>query len=159
MLGRCRVAVVDVDEHDVLGLEIAVDDTLGVRGAQRSCHLLDDAHGAHRLDAKLARLQLVEQLAEALALDQLEHEEERAIGQLAEVARRDDVGVRDVTGRDRFTLEPRHDLGCARHRRVQDLERHLLAHVDVLGAVDGAHAAFAQHLDDAVAIGDDGSGR
>ena len=59
--------------------------------------------------------------------------------------------VLDATGRDRFTLEARDDLGEGRHLLVQDFDRHRLAHVDVLGAIHRAHAATADQRFDAVA--------
>ena len=52
-------------------------------------------------------------LAEARSLDELEHEEERAVLELAEVGRGRDVRMIDVRGRHRLALEARDDLASA----------------------------------------------
>ena len=90
-------------------------------------------------------------LGEALPLDELEHQIERTILQLAEVTGRYDVWVLDATRGYCFTLEARHHLREGRHLLVQNLDRHRLAHVDVLGAIHRAHAATANQCFDPVA--------
>ena len=94
-------------------------------------------------------------VAQALAFDVLEHEEERAVLELAEVGRGGDVRVLDVRGGHRLALEARDDLGHARHLGVEHLDRDALAHERVLGRVDRAHAALAEERVDAVAIRED----
>ncbi len=141
-----------LDQHDVVGLQIAVNDAGGVRGAEAAGHLACDEKGA--LDGE--RRVGADELGEALALDVLEHEIERAVGELAEIRRHGDVRVVDAAGRDRLELEPLHDLRHGRHFAVQYLHRDGLAHQDVLTAVHGAHAADAELLVDPVPVVADG---
>ena len=110
-LHEVRVAVA-LDEHDVLGLEIAMHDLERVRALERAGDLPRDVERAAELEPP-AR----DDLAQARALDELEHEEERAVLELAEVGGGDDVRVVDVRRRHRLALEARDDLGQARHLR------------------------------------------
>ena len=147
-LHEVRVAVV-LDEHHVLGLEVAVDDARGVRGAERRGDAPQDVNRA--FERQRAVLQLV---AQAAPRDVLEDEEERAVAQAAEVGGRGDVGVLDVPGGDGLALEAREDLGALREVGVEHLERDALAHVHVLREVHRAHAALAQQVLDAVTLRD-----
>jgi hypothetical protein len=97
----------------------------------------------------------VEVLGEADAADQLDHEVGAAVGELAGVDRAGDVGVIDAGGGDGLALEAGAGLGVARELGADDLDRDLLAQLEVLGDVDGAHATFTEQLDDAVAAVDD----
>jgi len=94
-------------------------------------------------------------LPERRAAHELEHQVVRAVGHLAEVAGRGDVLVLDVGADDRLALEARDEPGQALGVGVQDLDRHALAHVDVLARVDDPHPAGREHVVDAVAVGDD----
>jgi hypothetical protein len=85
------------------------------------------------------------------AVDELEREEVGAVVELTEVGRRGDVLVDDVGARDGLALEARNDIGARVRDIVQELDRHRLAHVDVLAGVDGAHAAFGDACVDAIA--------
>ena len=96
----------------------------------------------------------VDEQPELDALDVLHHEEERAVVGGAEVGDVDDVGVLDARGGARLAPETLDQIGRARVRRVQDLDRHALADLDVLGLVDAAHAAFAAQALDVVAAGE-----
>ena len=68
----------------------------------------------------------------------------------AEVGDVDDVRVVDRRRRARLAQEAMDRLLVARELRVQDLHRDGLLDVDVLAAVDGAHAAAAEDLVEAV---------
>ena len=103
------------------------------------------------------RARFAHQLGQALAFDELEHQIERAVLQLTEVTGGHHVRMLDATRGDRFTLEARDDLGEGGHLLVQDLDRHGLAHVHVLGAIDRAHAATADQCFDSVAPGKQGA--
>ena len=50
-----------------------------------------------------------------------------------------------------FVAESRDGFGILRQALRQELERHLLVELQVVGAVDFAHPAFAQQRHDAVA--------
>ncbi len=142
-LHEVRIALAR-DEHHVLGLEIAVHDAQRVRAPEGARDLPGDVHRAPELEPAL-----VDDLAQAAALDELEHQEERTVLELSEVRGRRDVRVIDVGGGHRLALEARHDFGHAAHLRVEHLHREALAHVGVLGLVDRTHPAFAdQALDE-----------
>ncbi len=100
-----------------------------------------------------------DQRAQALADHELEDEEERAVGELAEVGRGSNVRVVDGAREDRLTLEPRHHLRLPEQLAVKHLQREELAHVRVLDAVDDPHAALAESFHDPIAICDQGVGR
>ena len=94
---------------------------------------------------------------ERLALQVLHHEEDRAVVRLAEVGDVDDVGVVDEARRARLAQEALDRLLAAAVAVVEDLHRHLFADVDVLAAVDDAHAAAPDDLVQLV-LADGGTG-
>jgi hypothetical protein len=142
-----EVLVLAAQQEHVLRLHVAVDDALGVRGAQRRRDLLRDQQ-----DALLGQRALAQQaLGERLALEELHHHERPAVAGGAEVGDVDDVLVADRGGEPRLLLEPRDDLILARVLVEQDLDRDALADQRVGGLVDRAHAALADLARDVVA--------
>ena len=129
-----------------------MDDLERVRARQRGGDLARDMERSPELEPAER-----DHLSEALALDELEREEERAVLELAEVGRGDDVRVIDVRRCHRLTLEAGDDLRLARHLGVEHLDRHALAHERVLGLVHRAHAAFTEEALDPVALADHGA--
>ena len=107
-LDEVGIAVL-LDEHDVLGLEIAVHDVARVRARERRGDLARDVERAPSVERPARDLG-----AQALALDVLEHEEERAVLELAEVGGGRDVRVLDVRRGHRLALEARDDLRALR---------------------------------------------
>ena len=149
-LGEVHVTV-PIHQHDVVGLQVPVDDARLVGGGEGFGDLPRDVDGAQGGERALR----VEGRAQAVTLDVLEHEVKGAVFQLPEVQGPGDVRVLDARGGDRFPLEARHDLGHGRHLPVQHLERHRLAHVDVLSPVHGPHAAAPQQTRDPVPLRQD----
>ena len=88
---RVRVAVLRLQDPDVVGLEIAVDDALPVRRLER---LADLAQQAPRL-VGLDRAAL-HPIGQALAVEELHHEVVAPVGQPPEREDVDDVGVADL---------------------------------------------------------------
>jgi len=129
-------------EHDVLGLEVAVDDPLGVRGPQRARHLVHDGDRAQEVQPPLALHDRVQRLA----VQKFHDEEHRAVARLAEVGHVDDVGVIDEARRARLAQEAFDRLLAAAVAVVEDLHRDFLADVDVLAAIDDAHPATPDDL-------------
>ena len=89
-------------------------------------------------------------LRQRLAVEELHHHVAVAVGQRAEVEHLEDVIAADAAGRLRLALEALHRLGVVRDGGVQHLDGDAAPDADVLALVDGAHAAFADHFDDAV---------
>ena len=83
-------------QHDVAGLEVAVDDALLVRGGERVGDLRPELH--HLVERQRALLQAIR---ERLALEELHHQEVR-VALVPDVEERADVGV--VERRDRLGL-------------------------------------------------------
>ncbi len=141
-----------VVEHDVLRLDIAMDDATLVRGAQAKGHVVGNDDGALITEPAVA-LDVASQVG---AFDVL-HDDVVALATLAVVEHLDDVGVLQQRGRARLALEPRDELGVAAVYLAQDLDGDGAAHAQIHSAVDGGHSAaangflqfvaFAQNLD------------
>src|SRR6185503_3335490 len=93
------------------------------------------------------------------AVQVLHHEVRTAILGGAEIGDVDDVGVADPRRRTCLAPEALDQLLLGRERRMQDLDRHLLANLDVLAHVDRSHPALADLADDAVAVVDGAAGK
>jgi hypothetical protein len=139
-------------EH-VVGLEVAVDDVLGVGRGQRREDLVEDRA---RLGAR--QHAALEAIAQRLALEPLHHAVVAPVGQLPEREDVDDVGVADLVDRPGLAQEAvdRHRL--VRELVVEHLDRDPLADDRVDRAVDDAHAAGAQPRGDPV-LADQHAGR
>ena len=123
-------------EQDVLRLDVAVDQAVGVRGVQSSRHLRDDRRRSSRLQRPVGP-QLVLQ---AGALDQTHVDVERSVD-VAEVVHRDDV--RFLQPRRYPRLAPKAFL-VARirgHLRAQQFDGHRALPDGVIGAIHLTHAA------------------
>jgi hypothetical protein len=132
-------------QQDVGGLDVPVDHAPLVRRLQRARHLL-------RQRDRLVDRQLmltVEALPERLPFHVRHHVEEEGV-RLSRVEEREDMRVLQVGGRldlGEESLGPHHggELG------LQDLERDLALVLEVVGEVDGRHAALAELALDTVA--------
>ena len=122
-------------DEDVLRLDVAVDDVHLVRRLDGARDLRADVQRARDVQLPLA----VDELAELDPLEVLHHEEERAVGGGPGVGDVDDVGVRDLRGGARLAPQPLDEIGRLAVGRVQDLERHAPADVDVLGLEHPPH--------------------
>ncbi len=80
---------------------------------------------------------------QALALEQLHRDVERAVGGLVEVVGGDRVRVAQVAQHHALAAEPRDEVLVLGHLRVQELERDLAAGRELHAAVDGAEPALA----------------
>ena len=124
-------------DFDVGGFQIAMDDASFVRRFERQGDLMRDGQclvGGNRA--------LGDALGECGSFDQFQHEGRLTIllleavdgGDVRVVQRRQDLG---------FPLKPREACGVGRHRRRQDLDRHVAFQLAVTRAIDLAHSAFA----------------
>ena len=141
--------VVDVD-HDVGGLDIAVDEAaaVGVTGC------LGDVAGIGNrlLQGQLApgAVQAAQALLQRLAGHELLHHVVQVLV-VVEVEDLHDVRVAQLGDGGGFLLEAGDELGIARQVRVDHLDRHDALQVGVVGFVDGRHTALPEQLVDAVA--------
>ena len=95
---------------------------------------------------------------QVFAVDVLHGEESLAID-FAHVVDAANVGMRDAAGDADFVAKALEQTFVARGFVGQKLERDRLAERQIVGAVDFAHAAFAEQRDDAVAPGDQAPGK
>jgi hypothetical protein len=132
--------VEDLDEvvardHQVLGLQVAVDDPDAV-GARESFRCL---RGEAERPLREHRPR-VQQRAQRVALDQLHRDVGDAVA-LADVVDRDDVRVVERAGRARFGLESPQPVRIFADSFRKNLQRHLAAQQQVARAVDFTHPA------------------
>ena len=130
--------------HDVLGLQVPVNDARCVR--------LGEAGGDLRADRKrLLRRQRAarQELAETRAVHELHGDPRHAVRE-AHVVDRDDVGMVQGRGGARLLLEAAQTLFVRGHRLRQDLDGHFPAEAAVPGPIDLAHPTRADRRDDLV---------
>jgi hypothetical protein len=136
------------DGHDhVLRLEIAVRDAERVRAFECTRdrqHELDDAR---RRDA-VAVIELAHQLAQLLALEELEHHE-RDVLELVDLVDDDDVVVTALRRRARLDEEPIDNLARA---GAQELHRDAPPELEIARGIDDAHAAAPELADQLVLL-------
>ena len=142
-VGHQRLPVV---QQDVLGLDVAVHHAVPVGVVERAGHLGGDPDRVGDGELLLA----VEPVAQRLALDERHDVEQVAVG-LARVEQRQDVRVLEVGGELDLGQEP---LGADHGGELgpKHLERHPPVVADVLGQVDGRHAAGADLAVEAIAV-------
>ena len=133
-------------QQDVLGLDVAVDHALPVGVVERRGHLGGDPDGVGDGELLLA----VEPVAQRLAVDERHDVEQVAVG-LARVEQRQDVRVLEVggeldLGQEALGADHGGELGA------QHLERDAAVVADVLGEIDGRHAAGADLTVQAIAV-------
>ena len=145
----CEAEVEDFDaaivgDHDVGGLEVAMDDAFFVRGGERvgeSAGDVDDLCGGQAAGR--------DEAVEGLAFDEFHGEEMDAVG-FFDREDGDDVGVIEGGDGAGFALKTGEAVGIARHIGRQNLEGDVAVEFGVGGAIDLAHAAGAEGADDAV---------
>src|SRR5207302_10096769 len=129
---------------DVRRLQIAVDDALGMGGAERRRELAAD------VDHALNRKTLASHAGrKTLALDVL-HDDERGAVVLDDVVDRRDVRMRDARGRARLVEDAEPPFAAAGERSQHALERNLPAEPRIAAEKHLAHAAAPDGVDDYV---------
>jgi hypothetical protein len=132
-------------EHDVLGLDVAMDDARFGGFAEGGDDLAE--HVEH--DAGLERVLAFEHFAQVLAADVLLGDEVDAAG-AADFVDLDDVGVDEGGGGAGFLEEAGDVGGVAGERGLEDFEGDAAAERLLLGEIDLGHAAGAEAPQDAV---------
>ena len=142
-------------EQNVLGLDVAVDDAVGVGVRQGVRHL-----GGERDDLVHRQLLLPAQPApQGLAIherhDEIRRLAARAVVDGARVEDREDVGMLKA-GRELDLAEKAGDSAGPAQLRPDDLDRHVAAVSQVLRQVDRRHAARADLALESVAFSERG---
>ena len=133
-------------DHDVLGLDVAVDQAVGVGVLEGVADLDDDLEGLLLAE----NLAVGEVVGDGLALDVL-HDEVVVAARLADVDGLDDVGVVELAGGLAFLVEPLDVLRVLGETLGQDLDRDGAVEAELLGLVDDGHRAGAELAEDLVA--------
>ena len=121
-----------------------MDDPFVVRGGEA----VGDLHGVvERLAHRQASF--AQSVAKRGAFEQLGDDERRAVVR-SKVEDDQQVGMIERAGGARLLLEARQVVAVLRHRRGEDLERHLAPDARVARAIDLAHAAGAERAGDLV---------
>ena len=141
-------------EHDVGGLQVAMENAFGVRGGESGAKLARDLDGLVLRQAADA----AQQRGQVFAVDVLHGEEGLAVD-FAHVVDAANVGMRNAAGDADFVAKALEQSLIAGGRFGQELERDGLAEREVVGAIDFAHASLAEQRDDAVTAGNQASGK
>ena len=132
-------------QHDVAGLDVAMDHSPGVCGLERLAHIHRDVDRAVRQDAAAAG----QELGERATLHVLHHDVVHAVVR-AGVEHRDDVRVPDARGGLRFAAEALHEPVVVGELRCEDLHGDGSTQHRVRAEEDLGHAAPAELALDAV---------
>ena len=125
--------------HDVLRLQIPVDDADAVRRFQGQAHLPDDLHGF--FGRKLAVVQ--QKLANIASFDILHGDKFHTID-FRQVVDANHVSVGHLPRRQQFLLESRKNHRVRRHLGSNQLQRDKMFHFPVERLVNRAHASLAE---------------
>ena len=136
-----------VRDHDVLRLDVAVDDAVRVRVLERFCNLRGIAQRLLRAEHAALR----EALLERHALDEL-HDDILRITAVSHIVHRDDVRLREHGDGVRLRLKAVFQLGILRHLIAQDLNGDIAVQLMAHGLINDRHAAAADDLQDLVAV-------
>ena len=141
-------------DHHVRGLEVAVEDSARVRGGEPGADLSRDLEAL--VPGQMA--DAAEQGSEVLAVHVLHGEEVLAV-HFAHVVHATHVRVRDLAGQPRLCEQARELRGVGGHGPREELQRHDLAELEVVGAVHLAHASLADQGHDAIPVRHHDAGR
>lgn len=148
--GNAEISDLDhvvIRDHDVLRLNVPVDDAMGVRVLQ----CLADLRGVvQRLDGAEYTM-LRHALLERLAFDKL-HDDILRLPAVADIVDRDDIRLREHGDSVRLRLKAIFQLSVRRHFIAQDLDGDIAVQLVAHGLVDDRHTAAADDLQDLVAV-------
>ena len=133
-------------DHDIIRLDIPVDDARAVRPGQAFGDLKPDLHGPHEVE-----LALRDELADRPAVDVFHGDKSDPVG-FVDVVDRGDRRMIDGRGRPGLEDEPLPPFGVGDEVGLDDLEGDRALQPGVEGAVDFSHAAPAQERVDPVVL-------
>ena len=144
------LVVFAIEDHDVLGLEIAMDHAHVVRSRDRRESLHDDVG-----DPLFGERPVLEDhLVELAPLEILHRHVEEAVRLLSELDHAHRARMIEATRSPCLAVEPADEARVDRHRRVHHLERDLPVETVVAGTVDRPHRAATEELLDDELPGD-----
>ena len=141
-LGQAPVHHLDLAKtanHDVRGLQIAVDHPPGVGIRHRLGDVLEDRQEPGQVGRRVRPAP--EQVGQGPALHQLHAEERPPVGEGAQLVDRDHAGVLELAADLRLLNEPSDQVAVVAEVLAEDLDRDVAADVGVSASQDGAHAA------------------
>ena len=138
-------------QHHVRRFQVAVDDTVTMRGAERVCDLGGVAHHVAKretLPPGTARVsaQSGEPHRQGLSLHVLHHQVVNSVG-VTDIVQDADVRVIQRGNRACLTFKPMLQIGSWRKMLRENLDGDRAAQASVCGSVDLTHAAFANFGD------------
>ena len=143
-----QLGLAEGPDHDVGGLEVAVDDAVIVGVGDGLAHRQEVAQQRHAIREPR---RLVERVGERAAVDQAHGVVEAAVVADAGVVERHDGGVLEPGGDPRLARQPPREHGVIAVER-DALERHVAAQPPIVGHHHLAHAAAPRHLDGVIAL-------
>src|ERR1700721_154344 len=139
--------------HDVLRLQIAMDDALGMGAIEGATDLLHHRNGIFRREFPLPP----QYGSKVFPVDELHADEANALG-LAEVEDADDVLMRDVAGENQLLLKALQDCRIGSQFRADDLKRNKPVKLAITGLIDRPHAPLAEDPHNFIAIAEEHTG-
>ena len=140
-----QVTAAGLPQQNVGGLDVAVHQSVGVRGVQRRGDLARDYRGPFRAQAAFR----LDQRSDVTMSD-VSHGNEQDPSRLASLEHRDDVRVVDARRGARLAHEPLSERLVLAEVRGEDLQGDQAAEAEVEGTVDDGHAATADPFLDLV---------
>jgi hypothetical protein len=151
-LGQAPVHDLDLAEgpdHDVGGFEVPVDDVVGMRVADRLADRLEDSQQPAVVGGRIGTE--LQNVGEGAPLDQLHGQERPAVRQHADLVHGGDAGVLQLAGDAGLVAEALGGRRIGRVFRGQHLDGDVAVEGGVAGAVDHAHAAAADLVEQLIA--------
>jgi hypothetical protein len=146
-LGQAEIqnlGVLALGHKNVGGLDVAVNNTLRMRGVQPIGNLNGKGEQSFCIE-RFPRNQMFQRRPV-----QKLHGDERLLAVLADLVDGADIGMIESRRGTRLATKPLQGLGVAQQFIRQEFQRHGAAQIGVLSLVDNAHAAAAKRIDDAV---------
>ncbi len=145
------VVVEPAHDHQVLGLDVAMDDVARVRMREPRADLDEQARDAGEREPLLD----IEDVAQALPVEELHRDVEEAVGLLTEVEHAREVRMIEPARRERLGLEATAEIGVALKRLVHHLHGDRHVKITMACAIDAARAALTHEgLDDELSAGE-----
>ncbi len=141
-------------DHDIRGLQVAVDDTSVVGVGHRQADLLEDPYKPRLFVLRTRALR--QQSRQGATLDQLHGEVRPAIGERAQLVDRNHAGMLQLSGDLSLLDEPADQVWLVTMLLEQNLDGEVAAQVAVASLDDDAHAAagdLAEQLEPGKTVG------